>query len=79
MYTVAFHHQIFKHFPVLLIAKVILLVSVPSKSFLSVRGMKGLVSSGEYSNLVAREKDFQELMYRKKRVLISSYNFSSQN
>ena len=56
-----------------------LFFNVPSKSFLSLRGMKGLVSSGEYSNLAAREKDFQELMNRKKRVLISSYTFSSQN
>ena len=32
--------------------------NVPSKSLLNVRGMKGRVSSGGYSNLGARGKDF---------------------
>ena len=36
------------------------------KSLLSVRGMKGRVSSGGYSNLGTRVKDFQKLMSSKK-------------
>ena len=40
------------------------------------RGMKGRVSSGGYSNLVTRGKDFQKLMFSKKKgVLISSFSF----
>ena len=41
--------------------------NVPSKSLLSVRGMKGRVSSGGYSNLGARGKGFQKLMFSKKK------------
>ena len=41
-------------------------INVPSKNLLSVRGTKGRVSSGGYSNLGAREKNFQKSMYRKK-------------
>ena len=40
--------------------------NVPSKSLLSARGMKGRVSSGRYSNLETRGKDFQKLMFSKK-------------
>ena len=40
--------------------------NVPSKSLLSVRGMKGRVSSGGYLNLGTRGKDFQKLMFSKK-------------
>ena len=40
--------------------------NVPSKSLLSVRGMKGRVSTGGYSNLGTRGMDFQKLMFRKK-------------
>ena len=55
--------------------------NVPSKSLLSVRGMKGRVSSGGYSNLGARDKNFQKSMFSKKRkrVLISSFTFFSKN
>ena len=42
------------------------LSNVPSKSLLSVRGMKAHVSSGGYSNLGTRGKDFQKLMFSKK-------------
>ena len=44
----------------------ILMSNVPSKSLLSVRGMKGRVSNGGYSNLGTRGKDFQKLMFSKK-------------
>ena len=37
-----------------------LLTNVPSKSFLSVRGMKGRVRNGGYSNLGTRGKDFRK-------------------
>ena len=52
--------------------------NVPSESLLSVRGMKGRASSGEYSNLGIRDEDFQKSMFSKKRkrVLISSALFS---
>ena len=40
--------------------------NVPSNSLLSVRGMKGRVSSGGYSNLGTRGKDCQKLMFSKK-------------
>ena len=39
-------------------------INVPSKSLLSVRGMKGRVSSGGYSNLGTRDKDFQKPMFK---------------
>ena len=53
--------------------------NVPSKSLLSVRGMKGRVSSGGYSNSGTRGKDFQKLMFSKKKgVLILSLSFLSQ-
>ena len=53
--------------------------NIPSMSLLSVRGMKGRVSSGGYSNLETRGKDIQKLMFSKKGVLILSLSFLSQN
>ena len=36
----------------------LIITNVPSKSLISVRGMKGRVSNGGYSNLGTRSKDF---------------------
>ena len=43
-----------------------IITKVPSQSLLSVRGIEGCVSSGEYLNLGARGKGFQKLMFSKK-------------